>query len=118
MAAMIEHRSNPRIPLELRTAYSQAGEFVTVRNAVSRDVSLGGFLAETPSYEPFAGVFRGSFRLPGQETPLEFEARIVWSRTAGALRKCGCVFTRLADADRRRLETLLSGVWTQMLTVG
>ncbi len=118
MAAMIDQRAFPRVQLELRTGYAQLRTGAKLfRDAFTRDVSRSGFLVETPSYEPFAGEFRGRFRLPGQEAPVAFEARTVWSRAGGRLRKSGCVFTRLDAADRVRLEALLDGVWTQMLTV-
>lgn len=115
---MIDQRAFPRVRLELKAGYARSGATAgRLLAAVTRDVSRGGFLAETPSYEPFAGDFLGQFRLPGEETPVGFGARVVWSRGAGRVRRSGCAFTRIDPADRRRLEAFLAGVSAQLLTV-
>ena len=97
----LNRRSGPRLSLGMPVELRHGG---SVRGGTTANISHGGMAVRLPEPpEPMTRV-QLHFRLPGTSTPIDADARVVWSdrRTL-----CGLQFEQVAPEAQRRIDALV-----------
>jgi c-di-GMP-binding flagellar brake protein YcgR len=113
-----DKRVQPRIQLELKLSYvAMDSKVKSLRRGVTRDISKGGVRVETDAYDPTTEEVKGRIRIPGEDSPIDFIAKVAWSKKLSKTSKeTGLQFTKIKALDKKRLEKLIKNVWLQMIT--
>lgn len=97
-----DYRQHARVALMKRlVATNQYSRSVNI-NLVN--IGAGGVGLSTDEFLSRGDLVSFSLVLPGQEIPIDIEARVLWRREYGAV---GCEYTALSQDDRRRLQDWL-----------
>lgn len=116
---MDHQRETFRNKLELKAVISPQENNLPARSipGITQDLSKKGCRLLTDPKYAFAGELSGIIRIPSQEQPILFKAKVIWMKPFYQdARHTGLQFTEISESDKTRLESFLGSVFMQTLT--
>ena len=105
----MDRRIGPRRPLVVRQVRLEASHEIFFGYAVN--LSAGGLYIQTPNPKPQGTEVLLRFNLPGDESPIECRAVVVWRREyhseSSTRAGMGVKFLEMADEDAKRIQAFV-----------
>jgi hypothetical protein len=99
-----------RIDIAARVASAEADGLAATLDCVLRNISRTGMLLEGDLEPSVGSTVEFELDLPAEEGGLRGSGRVVWTAPTDTGRRIGVRFEPLSEAERRRLDLLLSGL--------